>query len=220
MDYMRFKDRELVMSGLSTAETKVLKDELEYFQLATSSLKGRSSVSTLLTPEQEDVLLSWLDNRELELLYRATENGFEATSFHSKCNNQGASLVIVKSTDENIFGGYTSVGWKGGTNNYIPDTKSWLFTMVNQHGIVPTKYNVSMQQYGIYDNDDYGPTFGGGHDFNVSNNSNSNTSSYTNFPHSYTDTTGVGRDTLTTYNFQCEEVEVYKVVKFNSNKTL
>jgi len=211
MDFMRFKDRELIFTGLSSVEKNFVKLEMEYFQLMNQTSK-QSVFSNLLDSEQEDKILSWLDHKELELLYKATDDGFGATSFHSKCNQKGPNFVIVKSTDGCIFGGYTSVGWKGAQTNYVPDSQSWLFTLVNKHNIEPTKYNVSMREYGIYDRDDYGPTFGGGHDINVANDSNINTTSYTNFPHSYTDSTGVGKGTFTTYNFQCEEVEVYKVV--------
>jgi len=211
MDFMRFKDKELVLTGLSSGEKNILKAELEYFQLMNTSSK-QPSFSNLIDSEMEDYLLLWLDHRELELLYRASDDGFVASSFHSKCNGKGACLVIVKSTDGNIFGGYTSVGWKGGIMNYVPDSQSWIFTLVNKNNILPTKYNVSMQEYGIYDRDDYGPTFGGGHDLNIANNSNVNTTSYTNFPHSYTDTTGKGKGTLTSYNFQCEEIEVFHVI--------
>jgi len=210
MDFMRFKDNEVVQVGLSIGEKKILKAELEYFQLMNTS--KQTIFSSLIDSEMEDYLLSWIDHKELTLLYKATEDSFAAISFHSKCNNKGACLVIVKSTDGSVFGGYTSVGWRGGLSNYIPDTKSWLFTLVNKHNILPTKYSVSLQEYGIYDRDDYGPTFGGGHDFNIANNSNSNNTSYSNFPHSYNDSTGVGKGTLTSYNFTCEEIEVFSVV--------
>jgi len=209
LDYMRFKDKDLVLTGLSSGEKNVLRAELEYFQLMSNT--KQAVFSDLIDSEMEDKLLSWIDHKDLELLYKASEDGFAATSFHTKCNNKGACLVIVKSSEGDIFGGYTSVGWRGSTTNYIPDSKSWLFTLVNKHGLPPTKYPVSLQEYGIYDKDDYGPTFGGGHDLNIANISNTNTSSYTNFPHSYTDTTGVGRATLTTYNFKCDEIEVFKV---------
>ncbi len=36
-----------------------------------------------------------------------------------------------------------------------------------------------------YNNKSYGPTFGGGHDFYLSDLCNNNKSSYSNFPHGY-----------------------------------
>jgi hypothetical protein len=60
----------------------------------------------------------------------------------------------------------------------------------------------------MYDNSNYGPTFGGGHDLYIPNSSNSN-SGYTN-PFSYdlpSNTSLVG-----SYNFTTSEIEVFKVM--------
>ena len=53
----------------------------------------------------------------------------------------------------------------------------------------------------------YGPTFGSGHDLRISSDGSS---SYTNFPHSYTDTLGRGNATFTGANyFTPEDYEVW-----------
>jgi len=41
-----------------------------------------------------------------KLLYRASEHGFTAASFHQHCDYKGPTMVIVKSTQNYIFGGY------------------------------------------------------------------------------------------------------------------
>ncbi len=46
-----------------------------------------------------------------KLLYRASKEGFSASSFHSKCNNQGPTITIIQSTNGNIFGGYNTASW-------------------------------------------------------------------------------------------------------------
>ena len=56
------------------------------------------------------------------------------------------------------------------------------------YNISPTKFPNSNSSYSIYDNSDYGPTFGGGYDIGIRFNS----THYTNFPHSYKDVLGKG----------------------------
>ena len=43
-----------------------------------------------------------------DLIYRATEDEFDYKSFWNKCNGVSNVIVIVESTTNNVFGGYTS----------------------------------------------------------------------------------------------------------------
>ena len=45
------------------------------------------------------------------LLYRASEHGFKASDFHSKCDNKGKTISLIQDTNDNVFGGYTSQSW-------------------------------------------------------------------------------------------------------------
>ena len=65
-------------------------------------------------------------------------------------------------------------------------SQSFLFSMVNPFGVVPSKMPlVKNQQHGINCNISYGPTFGGGNDLHVSNNANTGGGSYSNLGHTY-----------------------------------
>lgn len=100
------------------------------------------------------------------LCYRATVDGFQAENFHTKCNNKGPTITIVKSGSR-VFGGYTSTSWKS-IANYVQDATTYLFSVNNE-----AKYpNIAGNGNSIYDNNGYGPTFGGGHDLHISTNSN------------------------------------------------
>ena len=59
--------------------------------------------------------------------------------------------------------------------------------MCNPHGLGPTKLplKTGMEHYGIYCNNGYGPSFGGGHDLHISKYANTNTNSFSNLGHSY-----------------------------------
>ena len=46
------------------------------------------------------------------MIYRASEHGYTAKSFHNYCDDKGPTLVIVKSSRGWIFGGYTTQSWQ------------------------------------------------------------------------------------------------------------
>ncbi len=116
---------------------------------------------------------------------------------------------MIKTNAGHTFGGFTTIIWDGSC--YKNDTQSFLFSVDKQ-----TKYPI-VKNYGnaIYCNSGSGPTFGGGHDIHVSDNSNSNTSSYTNTNNCYNLPVAPGKSysilTDGNYNFQTTEVEVYLV---------
>jgi hypothetical protein len=80
--------------------------------------------------------------------------------------------------------------------------------------------------YSVYTHNVYGPTFGGGHDLNVADQSNANMNSYTNFGNTYALNNltlfnswnqSIKSSFLTgAYNFQTVEIEVY-TSKYNFN---
>ena len=113
------------------------------------------------------------------LLYKATRDGFTDKDFQLKCYGKGEAWVIISDVKGNVFGGYTSIGWKG-SNTWVKDPASYVYTLVNPHGIPPTKYNPKKENslcIGDYGNIDFG-----GDDLVIAENSNSNNKSYTDFP--------------------------------------
>ena len=71
---------------------------------------------TILFGEEYDFYLrEWLGNNYIwKLLYRASEHGYTAKSFHNYCDNvKGPTLVIMKSSEGWIFGGYATQSWSG-----------------------------------------------------------------------------------------------------------
>jgi hypothetical protein len=190
--------------------------EAEYFRLhILTGLLEFSPNGTLLQPEHKKKLHEFYGkaNQRWELLYKASRDGFDANAFHSRCNNQGPTMTIIQSNNNYLFGGYTSISWTS-DGSYKNDTIAFIFTLTNPHNIPPTKYLIQTDKtgYAVYHNSSYAPTFGGGHDICLANASNANNSSYANFPHSYTDTTGKGNATFTgAYNFTTSDIEVYKL---------
>ena len=44
------------------------------------------------------------------LCWRATKDGWAASTFHSQCDNKGPTVTIVRVGDY-VFGGYSDVSW-------------------------------------------------------------------------------------------------------------
>eukprot|EP01133_Synstelium_polycarpum_P009760 gene9760-11397_t len=176
-----------------------LEDELSFYGLRKLDPE-LSFESVIINKAQSKVLLGWCGvNKKLELIYR-------------KCDNQGPTITIIKSSNNYIFGGYASQSWNS-TGTYYGDVNCWLYTLYNNNITAPTKYipkTTANFQYGMTS---YGPTFGGGHDLNVTNLCNTNQSSYSNFPHTYNDTTGQGNITFAgARNFTVSDYEVFKLI--------
>jgi hypothetical protein len=160
-------------------------------------------ISDLITSEIIQSLFGV--SKDIILLYKASVDGFSSQTFHSKCNNQGATLIVFRAANGRIAGAYTPSSWTS-SNNYVNVTQGQAFLFSVSGNSATKYYNNKYPQYSMYDNNGYGPTFGGGHDLYISSNSNS-TSCYTN-PHSYdlpSNTTLVG-----SYNFTTNQIEVFK----------
>ena len=61
--------------------------------------------------EYDSYLKEWVGDYKWKLLYRASEHGYSAESFHQYCDDRGPTLVIIKSSEGWIFGGYTTKSW-------------------------------------------------------------------------------------------------------------
>jgi hypothetical protein len=139
--------------------------------------------SVILAPQaakNETELLKMFNNPtslQLKLLYRGSRDGFNAASFHAKCDAANATLTVIRSATGYISGGYAAMSWAG--SGYRQSYDNWLFSL---HP-TPLKLLCSSPQYAQYVVHTYGPTFGGGNDLYVDNDMQS-TLNYSN-PNSY-----------------------------------
>ena len=82
-------------------------------------VKTMSNHSTILTCESErNHIKTWLGevNRHSEpelLLYRGSQDGWNISDFHGKCDDKGATVTIVKTSEGYVFGGYNDQSWAG-----------------------------------------------------------------------------------------------------------
>ena len=164
-------------------------------------------------------LSEWCGTRHFELLYRASWDGMTAADFHRKCDGQGETVTIVKSTNGCIFGGYASVPWgKDGKGHKAPN--SFLFTLKNLHGLPPQCFPLKnrLDKNAVFHYSNCGVAFGKGADLIIYTPFNTNTQSHTDFV-TYQDTTGKGLSVLSgERNFVVSEVEVFKVMRLPLKK--
>ncbi len=168
-------------------------------------------------------LVEFSQNDNLVLLYRASRDGFSASNFHQKCDYKTNTLVIIKSTSGNVFGGYTEASWDG--DWYKQDPSAFLFSLTNKDNTPVKLKQKENNQYSIMAWPNSGPRFGNGHDIFIISDSNTNTNSYSNLGRSYVHSayaegSNEAKSFLAgSYQFQTAEIEVYQRVAGLSGPT-
>ena len=71
----------------------------------------------IVDQQYDSYLREWIGDYNMKLLYRASEHGYTARSFHDYCDDKGPTLIVIKSSGgwfskSCIFGGYTTKSWK------------------------------------------------------------------------------------------------------------
>ena len=91
----------------------------------------------------------------LNLIYKATVDSDKAEVFHHKCDNVPSSLVLVKSSNNKRFGGFTSCNWAGDDIGK-PDKNAFIFSLdkMKIYDIIPGKDAIEC-------NPKLGPNFSG-----------------------------------------------------------
>ena len=111
-------------------------------------------------------------------------HSWSSNTFHSYCDSKGKTLYIAKikhAQGETVVGGYTLNNWY--SSGYSSDNYAHLFQV--EPSIWKSKAgtgSASDYNYAIYRSNDYGPTFGGGHDWHTSSNMKTG---YSNLGHAY-----------------------------------
>jgi hypothetical protein len=124
-------------------------------------------------------LCSFSSNLSVSLVYQASRDGFQAKDFHLKCDGLLNTLVVVKSSNGYVFGGFTAVDWSSGgsLSNYKYDSSAFMFSLINKYNY-PFKMKIINPDYAVYASDYMGPVFGSGNDLAISDDSDKNYYSY------------------------------------------
>ena len=73
---------------------------------------------------------------QIKLLYKSSRDSDNVRICHKLCDNKKNILIIIKSDNNYIFGGYTKIGFQRGVSKNSKDNKSFLFS-VNLNKIYP-----------------------------------------------------------------------------------
>jgi len=212
----------LSLSDIKEGKRDTFANTVDYYfpgELSELILKKESPIDSSIIPQdQVGHIQRWLDEDSCgfvtKLLYRASCDGWRASNFHSKCDNQGPTLTVIRCTGGYIFGGFCDTAWSS-NRGYKTSAKAFLFTLKCHSGPAPTKMRLNQRNngYAVYHGGSCGPAFGGGYDIHVCDNANSNLSSYTNVGNTYECPAGQTGNTFLTgsRHFQASEVEVFSV---------
>ena len=173
--------------------------------------------SSILTEEQSVQLLNLTGlglYRNFTLLYQARRDGFRTLDFHTKCDGNLNTFVVVKDANsQNIYGGFSTLDWSYTYyNSYKYDSNGFMFSMTNKL----FKMNAANT---IYTSQTDGFGFGSGPQFRIANDANMNSYSFMytvspNLPSDLHNTNDYyynnGRSSKIIY-FKALEIEVYSV---------
>ena len=138
------------------------------------NIKGLENIrkfysGSMLNPEDLSFVLSEFSKpiKKLNMLFSGKRDGVSAAIFHTKCDGAADTLVVARANGH-VFGGYAKPEWNSNCV-YSEDisNSSFLFTCRNK-----TKHSLLNPKHAIYGRTNYGPTFGGGHDWHIGNSNN------------------------------------------------
>ena len=147
-----------------------------------------------------------------ELLYKATVDGEAASVFHSKCNEKGETITVVKVLNGSKCGGFTPLSWKTeGCWQKDPSLRSFVCNLDNK-----TKFNLRENYNHALDFHSSKLSCFGGYTLQLTDNNLSNKNGIcqaTDYQiNSPADLIGINEN-----NFQAVDIEVFLVKEINLN---
>jgi hypothetical protein len=133
--------------------------------------ENKNSILSDLQMKDLMKLCNFSPSQNLKLIYRASEHGFAIKNFHLNCDNQPNTFIIIKTTNRNVFGGFTEQDWSGrGLGKWKTDQNAFLFSFIKKDG-KPIILKCSKPSYAI-NCSDFNIQFGT--DLIIADNSNEN----------------------------------------------
>ncbi|CAB4431913.1 unnamed protein product [Rhizophagus irregularis] len=202
---------------------KKLKNEILKFYLVPhakqiGSLPSRIAVNTidsvLINSKHLALFAGWIDKKdkslkmipyEFNLIFRASRDGNTAAAFHNKCNNKGATIIVIKIKGTNkMVGGYNPLDWEG--SGIFKDTQdSFIYIFNDYRDINRGKIGrVTDASHALICNNQWGPIFGYNYDIAMYPDSQNN--KWYSKPNSYPNIN-------IPVSFEIDDYEAFQVVK-------
>ncbi len=110
----QFDDKEELLTDLDAIHCK---DRTVRGKIVRYYLKNPSEFlpdTWIVTKQYDSYLKEWTGDYKWKLFYRASEHEYSSLRFHRFCNSvKGPTLIVVKSSEGWIFGGFTTQSWNG-----------------------------------------------------------------------------------------------------------
>jgi hypothetical protein len=180
--------------------------------LSTTQL-SEGLASLIIKPDVvTELFKKWLPSTKfiLELRYRGSKHGYDATAFHRKCDNVQHTITVIENSNGKVLGGYSDQTWNETEGGYKSSYQSFLFSITDKEIY---RLKTVPNQYAICAKANCGPTFGKGHDLHIGNKCNTGTS-YRYAGNSYDSKGKTGEQMGGSTNFTVKEIEVF-AVKFS-----
>jgi hypothetical protein len=71
-------------------------------------------------------------NFKIENIYNGSRDGWHYTEFEKRVFNKGPTLIVLKTTEGAICGGYTSKNWDE-SNRFTDDIDAFVFNMTHKY---------------------------------------------------------------------------------------
>ena len=137
-----------------------------------TGILNKLNESKILNNEEDKIktVCEWINpNKKLNfnLLFRMSRNGSNCSDFHRCCDNKGETLLLFKTAQNYIFGGYTPLNWttpNSGEINEPNDNLTFLFSLdkMKKYTKIPGKSPITARSQ-----KEYGPLLGNGTDLGI-----------------------------------------------------
>ena len=115
----------------------ITRQELNRLKASITALRPVHAIDSAILPQSRDfgifitrhLTTIGVPVERYQLLYRASRDGWNAADFHRTCDNRGATVVLVKTTTNHIFGGFALKQWTSPQGQtWVADPKAFLFS--------------------------------------------------------------------------------------------
>ena len=162
-----------------------------------------------------DLIHKWIEEEinkkeiKFKSIFKMSENGTTSEDFHKYCDNKGPTLILIKTTKNKIFGGFTPLNWKN-KGFWIKDSnnRTFIFSLNSKK-----KYKLLTENSdGIFCFDIFGPNFGGYYFWLKKDMRTGEANIGRKYNLFFVDDFNSKKKDGEYQNFQVEELEVYKVL--------
>ena len=139
-------------------------------------------LSNILNENDSKLIISWLPNKpsKYNLLFDTKRDGDYSSTFHDKCDGKSPTLIVIKSNNGYLFGGYVTSPWNCNNSN-INAPNSFIFSLNQKQKYIASSESNSIIYGGKKDNQKDSIMFKiGCCDIQIKHNCTSNNQNYTN----------------------------------------